>query len=311
MKTKLSVHLFGKFEITSKEHHWCCRENCKVHELFGFLLLHRQVPQNREQLAGVFWGETAMAQSKKYLRQTLWHLQSLCRSHLGLQSQELFLTEGETIVVNPEVELWIDVEAFQAVLRTLRPNLPLDEPTAQQLRVAVDLYQGDLLEGWYPDWCLYEREHLQNLYLAVLDKLTLYCEAQSDYETGLWYATRILQCDPARERAHQQIMRLAYVMGDRTAALRQYEHCREALQKELGVAPARQTRLLYERICLDQMESAPEPPLRMLPLPAISPSLPLTTILTHFRQLQTSLTQLQQELHTEIQLIERSLPQQK
>ncbi len=162
-----------------------------------------------------------------------------------------------------------------------------------------------MLEGWYHDWCLYEREHLQNLYLAVLDKLTSYCEAQGDYETGLWYANRILKCDPARERAHQQIMHIVYLMGDRTAALRQFEHCRDALQKELGVAPAKQTRLLYERIRQDQMEREP-----LAHFPASSPP-PLATMLAHFRQLQSSLTQLQQELHTEIQLIESSLPQQK
>jgi DNA-binding SARP family transcriptional activator len=307
MKTKLSVHLFGKFEIRSKEGIWCCRESNKVHELFSYLLLHRKVPQNREQLASVFWGETATQQSKKYLRQTLWHLQSLCKSHLGLGSQELFLSENETILFNPAIDLWIDVEAFQTALSHIRPNLSLDAPTAQKLRLAVDLYEGDLLEGWYHDWCLYEREHLQNLYLAVLDKLTSYCETQGDYETGLWYATRILKCDPARERAHQQIMRLAYLMGDRTAALRQFEHCRDALHKELGVAPAKQTRLLYDQICQDQADREPEPAVSF----PLTTALPLTTMLAHFRQLQSSLTQLQQELHTEIQLIESSLPNRK
>ncbi|MBL8207983.1 MAG: bacterial transcriptional activator domain-containing protein [Blastocatellia bacterium] len=221
------------------------------------------------------------------------------------------MTENETILFNPNIELWIDVEAFQSALSHFRPNTVIEEPIAQELRQAIEFYEGDLLEGWYSDWCLYEREHLQNLYLAALDKLIAHCEMQGDYESGLWYATRILKCDPARERAHQQMMRLAYLMGDRTAALRQYEQCREALHKELGVAPSRQTRLLYERICLDQVDTVPDSSVRVAPLPTISPSLPLTTILAHFRQLQSSLTQLQQELHTEIQLIENSLPHQK
>lgn len=307
MKSSLSVRFFGKFEIQSQEGLWCCRENCKVHELLSYLLLHRNVPQTREQLASVFWGETATQQSKKYLRQTLWHLHSLCKSQLGLGAHELFLTENETIVCNPDIDLWIDVEAFQSALNHFRPNTVIEEPAAQQLRQAVDLYQGDLLEGWYSDWCLYEREHLQNLFLAVLDKLTTYCELQGDYESGVWYATRILKCDPARERAHQQLMRLMYLIGDRTAALRQYEHCREALQKELGVAPSRQTRMLYDRICQDQVEDA----LKLPESISFTQSLPLTTILAHFRQLQSSLTHLQQELHAEIQLIENSLPQQK
>jgi len=39
------------------------------------------------------------------------------------------------------------------------------------LQEAVRLSYADLLEGWYQDWCLYERERLQNIYLLILDKL--------------------------------------------------------------------------------------------------------------------------------------------
>jgi hypothetical protein len=65
--------------------------------------------------------------------------------------------------------------------------------------------------------------------------------------------------------------------------------------------------LLYDRICQDQADREPEP---AVSFSAPSP-LPLATMLAHFRQLQSSLTQLQQELHTEIQLIESSLPNRK
>ena len=37
------------------------------------------------------------------------------------------------------------------------------------------VYRGDLLEGCYQDWCLFERERLQNAYLAMLDKLMVRC----------------------------------------------------------------------------------------------------------------------------------------
>src|SRR5436190_19488575 len=52
-------------------------------------------------------------------------------------------------------------------------------------------------------------------------------------------------------------MRLYYLAGDRTGALRQYEHCVTALNEELGVKPSRLTARLYEQMKLDEFYSSP------------------------------------------------------
>jgi DNA-binding SARP family transcriptional activator len=46
-------------------------------------------------------------------------------------------------------------------------------------------------------------------------------------------------------------MRLRYLAGDRTGAIRQFERCREALREEFGIAPGERTRLLYEQLKSD------------------------------------------------------------
>jgi hypothetical protein len=124
------------------------------------------------------------------------------------------------------------------------------------LQCAVGLYQGDLLEGWYQDWCIYERERLQNIYLTMLDKLMGYCEAHHEYDTGVAYGARILLFDRAREHTHRRLMRLQYLGGNRTAALRQYERCVTALDEELSVKPAKSTMALYEQIRADNLDSS-------------------------------------------------------
>ena len=53
-------------------------------------------------------------------------------------------------------------------------------------------------------------------------------------------------------------MRLHYMTGNRTAALRQYRACVEALDEELGVGPAQSTQRLYQQICSDQVELVTE-----------------------------------------------------
>jgi DNA-binding SARP family transcriptional activator len=135
----------------------------------------------------------------------------------------------------------------------------LDSDQAALVRQAAQLYKGDLLEGWYQDWCWFERERFQNMYLTLLDKLASYCEAHSDYEAGLDYGTRILQYDRARERTHQQLIRLYMLSGDRASALRQFERCATALQDELGVEPSKYTLALHAQIQSDSLDIAALP----------------------------------------------------
>jgi two-component SAPR family response regulator len=129
--------------------------------------------------------------------------------------------------------LWLDVEVFERAFMLVQRQRGADSTRAhvESLQEAVQLYRGDLLEGWYQDWCLYERERLQNMYLVMLDKLMCHCEAMREFELGLFYGSQILRYDRAHERTHRQLMSLQYLSGDRTAALRQFERCVAALAK--------------------------------------------------------------------------------
>jgi DNA-binding SARP family transcriptional activator len=193
---KLNFYLFGKFRIRCQEQVWSGPENCKAQQLLWYLLIHRMEPQQREHLASLLWGDCPTAQSKKYLRKLLWQFQSVCESQLGMAPERLLLVTPEWIRLNPELDLWVDVASFEKALAEIQSFTELDEPGAEKLRRAARLYQGDLLEGCYEEWCLYERERLHGLYLVALNKLIEYCESHQEYEEGLDYGARILHYDP-------------------------------------------------------------------------------------------------------------------
>ena len=80
---------------------------------------------------------------------------------------------------------------------------------------AINLYQGNLLEGWYQNWCLIERERLQQMYFIMLEKLMDFCEAHGEWERGQMYGSQILRYDNAHEPTHHRLMRLYYLSKDR------------------------------------------------------------------------------------------------
>jgi DNA-binding SARP family transcriptional activator len=162
------------------------------------------------------------------------------------------------------------------------------------------------LEGCYQDWCIYERERFQHMYLAMLDKLMDHCEACREYEEGLGYGSAILRCDRARERTHRRLMRLHYLARNRTAALRQYAQCVDALREELGVGPSRRTTALYEQIRADHLAGLPFEPedarAAMEPL-----ALPLYQTLEYLRQLYGSLLEIETHVEQDIRDLESRL----
>ena len=254
----LSVRLFGKFCIQRNEKSVIGLDSCKLQELLSYLLIFRNSSHTRESLATLLWEESSTAQSKKYLRQALWQLQAALVAHERKGNRcRILSVEPDFVCLNPVAPIWVDVIVFEQAFMLVQEasGQCLEPALALIVENAVQLYKGDLLEGWYQDWCLYERERLQSQCLIMLDKLISYCETYQKFEKGLSYGLRVLRYDRARESTHRRLMRLYYLAGDRTAALRQYEHCAAALHEELGIKPARRTVMLYEEMRADQFQT--------------------------------------------------------
>jgi DNA-binding SARP family transcriptional activator len=302
----LRLQLFGRFSASCGTRAVNSFDSCKVQELFCYLVLSRK-PHSREMLAALLWGDSDNSQAKKYLRKALWQLQATLERNLGPLNHRIILVEADWIRFNPEFELWLDVAEFERAceIKAAVPGDTLDEITAGRLIEAVQLYQGELLEGCYQDWCLFERQRLQNIYLATLHRLICYSEANRLYQQALTYAQELLRHDPALERAHRQIMRIHFALGDRVASLRQYQRCVAALKTDLGVKPSSRTRALAEKIQADEFDS--------FSLPGAADSLPVSTasslpeVLDHLKIFRTTLHSVLKQVQKDIRTVEMVL----
>lgn len=223
--------------------------------LFCYLLLNRHTPQPRERLAALFWSDYPTATSRTYLRNTLWRLRHALQSVDAPPDHCLSVLE-DSIGIGVECQLDLDVERFESAITLLREvadeNLSVEQ--AGLLEAAAELYVGDLLEGIYDDWCLYDRERLRLMYVNTLSKLLAFHERTGTYERGLHYGKRILNRDPTRERVHRQVMRLYWMSGNPHEALAQYKLCEQILREELGVPPMAKTRLLHAQMLRNQFD---------------------------------------------------------
>ena len=304
----LRVSLFGKFEVSYSNGLIEDLNGKKVQELLCYLFLNRERPHSREKLASLLWSENCTtSQSKAYLRKTLWQLQSALSAHEELVDYELVIVGPHWVELNTS-DIWLDVDVFERTYETVKgiPGTELADQNVRMLQEAIELRKGDLLENWYQDWCLFERERIQNIYLFMLDKMMEYCESCGRCEMGVGYGNLSLCIDPARERTHRHLMRLHTFAGDRIRALRQYQQCEVTLRDELGIEPSEPTRQLYSRIRDDKIR----PVIREDRMPTLNQNDDRSSIqgrLDRIKKLQQIQVHIQNQIQNDIKAIETAL----
>jgi DNA-binding SARP family transcriptional activator len=115
--------------------------------------------------------------------------------------------------------------------------------------MAISLYRGDLFEDDpYAAWCWEDREVLREGYLDALDRLAgLYLE-QGVRERSIELSRTALKTDALRERMHLRLIEALWLEGRPAEALRQYEVCRDILQRELRITPCPEIEQLVRNI---------------------------------------------------------------
>lgn len=197
---------------------------------------------SRDALAALLWGEMTETQAKQNLRTILPELRRVVGDHLRIERQ--------TVAFDPTLPYWLDVEE---VRRLLSPGFPTPDLAARL--AAVDLYRGEFLSDFYiqnaPDfeaWQLQQREQLHRLLVEALTGIVRELIDRADYSPALAANRRLLGLEPWSEPVHRNQMWLLAQTGERSAALAQFELCKQVLRTEFGVAPLAETTELFQQI---------------------------------------------------------------
>jgi DNA-binding SARP family transcriptional activator len=241
----LHIQLLGAFRLVYGEELVTSLSSARLRSLLAYLLLHRNAPQPRAQIAFIFWPKSTESQARNSLRNLLYRLRQ------KLPDADRFLyVNAQTLQWRPQAPFELDVADFeQAMLQVDSVRTADNQATMRtSLETAVALYQGDLLPSCYDDWILPDRQRLRIAFLSALDRLIRLLASQQQYLAAIRYADRLLQHDPLHETNYRRLMQLHAQHGNRAAALRVYQRCVETLNEKLGVEPDPRTQTLHAQL---------------------------------------------------------------
>jgi DNA-binding SARP family transcriptional activator len=137
----LRIRLLGELDLSHEEASLPLLESGRAASLLAYLLLHREAPQPRQHLAFLFWPDSTESQARTNLRHVLHNL----RRALPNPNRFLDVTQ-QTLRWRADAPFWLDVAAFEESLS--RADRETADGSLTALQEAVELYTGDLLEGY-------------------------------------------------------------------------------------------------------------------------------------------------------------------
>jgi len=208
-------------------------------------------PLSREVLQADLWPDADESSGGNNLRVALSRLSDALDPDRIAGSPAWFLTSGPTGLALDldRIGAW-DVASFRSDLReaeAFRAQGRMEDALDGYAR-ALDRYAGPFLpEAAYEEWVMPLRRRLEEEFRGVGERYGALLLDGGRHGEAVHLANRLLDQDPADERAWALRMRAQLARGDRTAAFRSYQQACDALRVALELEPGEELRDLVAR----------------------------------------------------------------
>lgn len=229
----------------------------KARALLVYLAIEAPRSFRRSHLAGLLWTEFSEDQALHSLRQALFNL----RKAIPQAGKYLpfLITAQDTISINPQVKLWVDVNAFQTAFNEAVKHFDEDQFPERlnitELFHALELFKGPFLDRFvldesllFDEWSLTLREQTNQQAVELLYLVQAYYERRADYANASKASDRIIDLTPWDEAAYVKSMYLYAVREQWSVAKKRYLQLRSYLKNSFAIEPAQEITGLYHDI---------------------------------------------------------------
>ncbi len=250
--TDLTVNMLGFIEIyrdPTKPFASDAWTTKRARDIFCFIAAGKNQRAEKDIIIDNFWGADELTTIEKNFHPTISHIRKALNSRQTFKQNFLIFRDG-AYQLNPELVYSIDTENFENFINTAEKAKREKDIASfrRNLEAARALYRGEFMAGVYEDWVEEKRHYYLKQFMRILTALAKLEFSEKNWSGVLKFTDQILQTDPFREDIHRLTMKVFAAQGKSFAVREQYETVRNLLSKELGVAPAPETRRVFQQL---------------------------------------------------------------
>lgn len=199
-------------------------------------------------LMETLWPEAAESKARNSLRNAIHQVRTVLKKLAGPEAGEMLVRGRKSGTAHLDFAYQLDIERLEESLRQAQESLEAGqaESAIAQAKLALDLYQGEFLEGFHDDWVEGLRVQYRELQQRAWGTLARAYLAAQRYEEAEVVARRMLSADDLREDAHEMLIRALSGDGRSADAIRHYEETVNLFEQEIGVSPSSLTAVLQQ-----------------------------------------------------------------
>lgn len=221
----------------------------KVKALLAYLLFRYPKPVHREILIDRFWDDLSAENARNCLNVTMYATRKVIEE--SSPGESVICYKDDAYYINPEFEVERDIDLVEKYWKEAR-----QVEKKMGMNAAINIYyqafgliQGDFLEDLpYEEWAEREREKYQEIWLVILDRLSVHFMTKEKFDICLNLCQQMLSKDPCIDEVHRRLMKCYENLGMRDKAIRQFKKCSVVLKEELNIEPSSETKQLYHNI---------------------------------------------------------------
>lgn len=241
---KIDVVMFHSFALTYDGQVLTAEEikSDKLLKLLAFCLFHHERQLTSNELIDFLWSMEDVDNPIGALKNLVYRLRTLLKKKLALT--DLIVTGKGSYAINPEYEVTLDTEKFDALLNKIE-----EDPSEKNYDAIIAIYKGKFLsEIEYDQFVMTKNVYYHSVIMNLIDDYCALLEKNGNYMKMEKVASYAVGLDELEEHSYELLVRALYLEKRYKQATDVYKHAVDLLYRYLGTNPSDGMRDLYDYI---------------------------------------------------------------